>query len=71
MYGSILPATIPLLDRGTPWDKSVFEPGGGELFEAVLSREYRGSVVNKTSFQVLILSTFGSTHMKPDIKPRP
>ena len=45
MHGSILPATIPpgqLRGQVQP-----FGPGGGELFEAVLSREERGGANRK------------------------
>jgi len=46
MHGSILPVTIPP-PPGQPWGQvQPFGPGGGELFEAVLSQG-EGGIANR------------------------
>ena len=54
MHGSIGPVTIP--PGQPPGQVQPFGPGGGELFEAVLSRG-KGAVHIKNTFSLIFRST--------------
>ena len=63
MHGSILPVTIPPL--GKPRGQvQPFGPGGGELFEAVLSRGEGGGANRKSLLVVLV--KYVTSRLTPD-----
>ena len=62
MHGSILPVTIP---PGQPRGQvQPFGPGGGELFEAVLSRGEGGGANRKKLLAVLV--QYVTSRLTPD-----